>query len=71
VVSARNAAGQASAVMVLTVTAAPAPISLEAWRVNHFGASATDAAVAGDDADPDADGISNADEFRRGSDPLD
>ena len=40
------------------------------WKSFHFGTNATNAAVAGDFADPDADGILNLLEYALGSDPA-
>jgi hypothetical protein len=70
-VDAHNAAGHLGITLTLTVTDTLPVISIEAWRWAHFGASATDATVAGDLADPDGDGFTNLDEFSAGSDPLD
>jgi len=39
------------------------------WKFNHFGANAGNAAVAGDSADPDHDGIPNILEYAFGTDP--
>jgi hypothetical protein len=36
---------------------------IEAWRLETFGVLATDPAVSGDDADPDADGMNNLLEY--------
>jgi len=48
----------------------PATISYEAWQARHFTPAELDQpAVSGDDADPDADGISNLIEYAQGSDP--
>ena len=44
---------------------------MDAWRRANFGASANDSAIAGDAADPDGDGFTNADEFTAGTNPLD
>ena len=70
VIGAANSAGRVSAILDLAVTTTPPPISIESWRFAHFGASARDLAIAGDAADPDGDGRSNIEEFRRKSDPL-
>jgi hypothetical protein len=70
-VDAHNAAGHLGVTLTLTVTDTAPVISIDAWRWAHFGASATDATVAGDLADPDGDGFTNLDEFNGGSDPLD
>lgn len=40
------------------------------WKTFHFGANATNSAVAGDFADPDGDGILNLLEYALGSDPT-
>src|SRR5262249_45280176 len=40
------------------------------WKSFHFGANATNAAVAGDFADSDGDGILNLLEYALGSDPT-
>jgi hypothetical protein len=40
------------------------------WKSFHFGANSTNAAVAGDFADPDGDGILNLLEYALGSDPT-
>jgi hypothetical protein len=40
------------------------------WKDDHFGADAGDESIAGDDADPDDDGISNRWEYFYGSNPL-
>lgn len=42
---------------------------LEAWRAETFGADAGNPAVAGDNADPDADGYGNLVEYLLASDP--
>jgi poly(3-hydroxybutyrate) depolymerase len=68
--TASNSAGSLSAILVLTVTLDPPPVPIEAWRVAHFGASATNADIAGDAADPDADGVNNLFEYTNGTDPL-
>jgi poly(3-hydroxybutyrate) depolymerase len=70
-IDAANSAGHTSRVLTLTVTDTPPPISIDAWRLAHFGASATDPSIAGDMADPDGDGYTNLAEFNAGSDPLD
>ncbi len=68
---ASNSGGSVSAALTLTVGDTASEITLEAWRRIHFGASATNPAIAGDDADPDGDGYSNLEEFKAGTDPLD
>lgn len=40
------------------------------WKQTHFGANATNAAIAGDNADPDKDGIPNLLEFMTDSIPA-
>src|SRR6185437_13944001 len=56
---------------VLTITnVAPPPLSPYAtWKLAHFGANANDPTIAGDNADPDGDGIPNILEYAFGSDP--
>jgi len=66
-----NSSGVFSAMLTLAVTDAVPVIGIEDWRRLHFGASATNPAIAGDAADPDGDGVSNLDEFKAGTDPLD
>lgn len=51
------------------VTYAEAAAPLTAWRWVHFGADATNNAVAGHDADPDADHLRNLDEYAANADP--
>jgi hypothetical protein len=70
-ISASNAAGKVSETLILTVTNTPPPISLDEWRLANFGSSASIDEVAGDHADPDRDGCSNAQEYVGGSNPLD
>ena len=47
-------------------TAAP----LAAWRFVNFGADATNDSVAGNDANPDGDDLSNLQEYAFNTDPL-
>ncbi|MCL5278567.1 MAG: putative Ig domain-containing protein [Planctomycetes bacterium] len=68
--TARNSAGSTSATLTLTVTPNPPVVPIEAWRALHFGASQTNAEIAGDSADPDGDGVSNLQEYANGTDPL-
>ena len=70
-VEAGNSAGKISAILTLTVSTDPPPVLMDAWRRANFGASATDSAIAGDDADPDGDGFTNLQEFHAGTNPLD
>jgi hypothetical protein len=70
-IGAGNSAGGTSRVLTLTVTDTPPPVTIDSWRLAHFGASATDPSIAGDMADPDGDGFTNLAEFNAGSDPLD
>jgi chondroitin AC lyase len=44
---------------------------MEIWRIERFGAQSVNVAVAGNGADPDADGESNLYEFSTGQNPLD
>ena len=41
------------------------------WTASWFGANATNTLLAGPDADPDGDGLSNYNEFVAGTNPLD
>lgn len=50
------------------VSAAVPP--LEAWRVAHFGAGATNSGTAANDADYDGDGVKNLVEYALGTDPV-
>jgi hypothetical protein len=65
-----NSAGGTSATLLLTLTTTPAVVPIEAWRLEHFGASAINPDVAGDAADPDGDGVNNLLEYSNGTDPL-
>ena len=53
------------------VTYAEAAAPLEAWRFVNFGPQATNSAVAGNDANPDGDDLSNLYEYAFNTDPLD
>ena len=71
VIGATNSAGDApSRTLVLTVTLTPPVIPIDEWRAEHFGASATNPAIAGELADPDGDGVMNLLEYAAGTDPL-
>ena len=52
------------------VTLAPPALTLEQWRLAHFGAS-DDSGPAADSADPDSDGASNLQEYIAGTLPND
>jgi len=57
---------------ILTITNIPPPPSLSSyatWQFAHFGVNTNDPAIAGDNADPDGDGIANILEYAFGSDP--
>jgi hypothetical protein len=69
-ISANNSAGSTSAILTLTVTLDPPEVPIETWRSARFGASAANAAIAGDSADPDGDGLTNLVEYTNGTDPL-
>lgn len=43
---------------------------IDAWRFSKFGADANDPLIAGDLADPDADGLANLQEYAFNLDPL-
>ena len=51
------------------ITYAEAPASLAAWRYVNFGTNATNAAIAGNDADPDGDRVRNLEEYAFNTDP--
>jgi hypothetical protein len=42
----------------------------EGWKQQKFGSDASNAAISGDDADPDKDGVVNLLEYAFGSDPV-
>jgi hypothetical protein len=48
----------------------PAPTPLEAWRSEKFGDDVDDPSIAGDDADPDRDGLPNLLEYGLLREPL-
>ena len=52
------------------VTYAEEAAPLAAWRFVNFGADATNNAVAGNDANPDGDDLSNLQEYAFNTDPL-
>lgn len=52
------------------ITYAQAPAPLAAWRYVNFGVNSTNAAIAGNNADPDGDRLSNVEEYAFNSDPL-
>lgn len=52
-----------------SVLGAPAALTLEDWRKQHFGASATNAGIAADTADPDGDGFNNMLEYAAATNP--
>lgn len=55
----------AETTLAITVTLTPG----QSWRHAHFGADANNPAIAGDLADPDADGLNNLLEYALGLDP--
>jgi hypothetical protein len=59
---------QSNAVLTITNTTPP-PSAYAIWKSNHFGANTNNPAIAGDNADPDGDGIANILEYAFGSDP--
>jgi poly(3-hydroxybutyrate) depolymerase len=70
-IGASNPTGAVSEVLTISVTADPPVIPLETRRRATFLASATDPTIAGDTADPDADGFTNLQEFQSATNPLD
>lgn len=56
------------AVTVPVTITIPKPV--EQWRQDNFGANAGNAAIAGNGADPDGDGLSNLLEYALGTNPL-
>lgn len=82
VLSGTPAAGTGNATYPITITAANgvAPSASQSftltvlspwqfWQLSNFGANATNPAIAGDNADPDLDGIKNLLEYGWGTDP--
>jgi fibronectin-binding autotransporter adhesin len=61
-ITAQNYSGSATGTLVISYSA------YQQWQIDHFGS--IDAANAGADADPDADGSSNQVEYLLGLDPL-
>jgi dienelactone hydrolase len=51
------------------ITYAEAPAPLAAWRYVNFGTNATNAAIAGNEADPDGDRVRNLEEYAFNTDP--
>lgn len=70
-ISVANSAGSISAVLTLTVTADPPAMPVSKWLSSYFGASASNLAIAGDNCDPDGDGMQNLIEYAFGRNPLD
>jgi len=58
----------ASDTFVLTVNTVSTPI--DTWKAAKFGANAGNPVIAGDNADPDLDGLQNLIEYALGGDPL-
>ncbi len=57
-----------AAVAVPVTITIPKPV--DQWRQDQFGANANNAAIAGNSADPDGDGLSNLLEYALGTNPL-
>jgi poly(3-hydroxybutyrate) depolymerase len=70
-IGASNSVGAVSELLIVTVTDTSPVVSLDEWRLANFGASVSLDDVAGDHADPDHDGCTNAQEYAAGSNPLD
>ncbi len=69
-ITATNSAGSISAILTVTVTADTPVIPFGQWQADHFGASAQRRMTAGEEADPDGDGMRNLIEYAFGRDPL-
>jgi len=52
------------------ITYSESPASLTAWRYVNFGVNVTNDAIAGTNADPDGDRLSNVEEYAFNTDPL-
>ncbi len=59
-----------SATLYEVQISAPAAAGYAAWQQAKFGADAANPAIAGDDADPDRDGVSNLLEYATNRNPL-
>jgi len=57
----------AQSTSTVTVVTVASPYSI--WKSTHFGTNASNSAIAGDNADPDGDGIPNILEYAFGTDP--
>jgi hypothetical protein len=56
----------------LNTNAAPSPTALyNNWAAGWFGTNVSNVSIAGMNADPDGDGVSNFNEFVAGTNPLD
>ena len=62
-----NAAMGPLANVSLTIMEAGEPV--DAWKLAHFGANASNSSIAGDAADPDHDGVPNLLEYASATDP--
>jgi hypothetical protein len=65
---AANAAYSIGSIAAATLTIYDVP--LYDWRLQHFGTEATNAAIAGDGANPAGDGIPNLTKYALGLDPT-
>jgi hypothetical protein len=62
---------QNSKPQIQSLPSAPQPdfTTPQAWRDKYFVAGCADAAICGDNADPDRDGLTNLQEYKLGTDP--
>jgi len=61
--------GSPSTAVLIITNSAPAPSAYAIWKTTHFGDNANNPLIAGDNADPDGDGVPNILEYAFGTDP--